>query len=355
MARGHKVTPFRNLILIMILAASLVEAGLMVSIDTLGQVIDVTKVNVTSLPSRSRELRLLRSFPTEDDEANGIFLTQALSFSADSRGRIYVSDVKANQILVFKKDGRFVVKIGRQGQGPGEFNLIGRALMTNRGLAVLDRSNARIQYFDDRGQFVDSSKLTKTFGDMAVGSDGTVYAISIRNETGKFISAIDSKGQIKSSFGFVPEALNNVPKICFPAIGSGNELFVAFWFYPLVQVYSPMGELLSHFEIQYRPMQERLDRNKDRARTVPGGARAIGEDIINAIDTDDNGFYILYRGKRIEILEFRRDGSYVKTYWTAQQSDYYPKDLIVLSEGEHKVFCLLQVSPNNRIDVFGEK
>jgi hypothetical protein len=327
----------------------------MVSIDTYGQEIGVTKINVMSLPSRSQEIRLLRSFPAEDDEANGIFLTQAQSFSADSRGRIYVSDVKANQILVFEKDGRFVMRIGRQGQGPGEFNLIGRALMTNRGLAVLDRSNARIQYFDDRGRFVDSSKLTKTFGDMAIGLDGTVYALSIRNETGKFISAVDSKGRVEYSYGFIPEALNNVPKISFPTIGPGNELFVAFWFYPLVQVYSPRGELLSLFEIQYRPMQERLDKNKTLARTVPGGARAIGEDIINAIDADDNGFYVLYRGKRIEILEFRREGIYVKTYWTAQSPDYYPKDLLVLNDGKQKVFCLLQTSPNNRVDVFCEK
>jgi hypothetical protein len=329
--------------------------GIPASAVLFGQEISVTKVNILSLPSQSRQLLLLHSFPTEKDEAKDIFLTQAQYLSADSRDRIYISDVKANQVFIFESDGRYVTKIGRTGQGPGEFNLVGRALPTGRGLAVLDRGNARIQYFDDRGQFANSLRLTKSYGDMAIGSDGKVFAFSSRYVTGEMISAIDPESKAESAFGLPPQALGKGPKFCWPAIGPRNELYVAFWFYPLIQVYSPKGELLSSFEIQYRPMLERLSKNEAQSKIAPGGGRVIGESIIEAISVDDNSFYLLYRGKRIEILEFKLDGTFVKTYWTAQATEYYPRGLLVLQQGGRKAFYLLQAIPENRIDVFVEK
>jgi hypothetical protein len=347
--------PVNRVSLTVVVLILTIIAGIPATAALFGQEMPITKVNVVSLPSQSRQLLLLHSFPTEKDEANDVFLTQAQYFSADSKGRIYVSDVKANQVLVFEKDGRYVMKIGRTGQGPGEFNLVGRALPTGRGLAVLDRSNARIQYFDDRGQFANSLKLTKSFGDMAIGSDGRVFALSSRYVTHEMISAIDPESKAESAFGLPPQALIKGPELCWPAIGPRNELYIAFWFYPLIQVYSPKGELLSSFEIRYRPMQERLSKNEAQSKIAPGGGRVIGESIIEAISVDDNSFYLLYRGTRIEILEFRLDGTFVKTYWTAQATEYYPRGLLVLRQGGRKTFYLLQAMPENRIDVFVEK
>jgi hypothetical protein len=322
-----------------------------------GQETAVTKISVPSLPPRSSEMRLLRSFPAEKDEVNDVFLTQAHYFSADSNGRIYVSDVKAGQVFVFEKDGRFVTKIGRPGQGPGEFNLVGRPLPTSRGLAVLDRSNSRIQYFDDRGRFAGSLRLAKSCGDMAIGTDGTAFVLSTPNVSGEMISAISADGQTKATFGLPPQALLSKTSVhvCWPKMGPGDELFIAYWFLPFVQVYSSAGELRSVFEFQYRPIQERLAKNEAQAKAVPGGGRAIGEAIIEAIDVDENGFYILYRGKRTEILEFRRDGTFVRTYWTAQAPDYYPRGLLVLNDGGQRAFYLLQIAPENKVDVFIEK
>ena len=277
--------------------------------------------------------------------------------SSDPGGRIYVSDIKANEVLVFERDGRFIMKIGHTGQGPGEFNLVGRALMTGRGLAVLDRSNARIQYFDDRGRFANSVKLTKSYGDMAIGTEGTLFVISMPYATGEIISAIDADGRVKATFGRPPQALFNKPslRVCWPRMGPRGELYIAYWFFPFIQVYSSSGELRTLFEIRYSPIQERLANNEARTKAVPGGARVMGAGIIEAIDVDEDGFYVLYRGERIEILEFKRDGTFVKTFWTAQAPDYYPRGLLVLKDRGQKTFYLLQAFPENRIDVFAEK
>lgn len=39
----------------------------------------------------------------------------------------------------------------------------------------------------DKGRFADSMKLTKSYGDMAIGSDGAVFAFSSRYDTGEMI------------------------------------------------------------------------------------------------------------------------------------------------------------------------
>jgi hypothetical protein len=192
---------------------------------------------------------------------------------------------------------------------------------------------------------------------MAIGTDGTVFALSMPKVPGEMISALDAYGRVKATFGLPPQALldKSSVRLCWTRIGLRDELFIAYWFYPFIQVYSPEGVLRSSFELRYRPIQERQAKNEALANTTPGGAKVIGEAIIEAIDVDENGFYILYRGQRIEILEFKRDGTFVKTYWTAQAPDYYPRGLSVLNDGGRKTFYLLQAMPENRIDVFTEK
>lgn len=319
----------------------------------------ITKISVISLPSRTKKIRLLRSFPTEKDEAQEVFFSRAQEISSDPRGWIYVTDVKANQVFVFDPEGRFLRKIGGPGQGPGEFDMAGRALWTSRGLAVLDRSNSRVQYFDDRGWFSRSLKLTKSYIEMAIGTDGTIFAFNMRGGPGGMIDAIDAGGRAHASFGDPPQALSDAasPRVCWLSMSPRDELFVAYWFSPVVQVYSAAGELRSVFEIQYKPMQDKLAHNPANSKTSTGGARVIGQSIIEAIWATGDGFFILHRDSagRVDILEFSRDGTFVRDYWSAQSPEYYPRGLVVREDAGKKIFYLLQTVPENRIDIFIEK
>lgn len=73
--------------------------------------------------------------------------------------------------------------------------------------------------------------------------------------------------------------------------------------------------------------------------------------------TTEGGFFILHRDLqgRVDILEFKRDGTFIRDYWTAQASEYYPRGLMVREDGAKKTFYLLQASPENRVDIFIEK
>jgi DNA-binding beta-propeller fold protein YncE len=71
-------------------------------------------------------------------------------FVADGHG----GDTNA-RIVKFAKDGTFLKTWGKKGSGPGEFNVPHRLAMDSQGrLFVADRSNNRIQIFDQDGKFL---------------------------------------------------------------------------------------------------------------------------------------------------------------------------------------------------------
>jgi 6-bladed beta-propeller len=72
-------------------------------------------------------------------------------------GDIFVADghFTNNRIVKYSKDGKFIKAWGKAGYGPGEFQVPHCIAMDKRGrLFVCDRSNARIQIFDQDGKYL---------------------------------------------------------------------------------------------------------------------------------------------------------------------------------------------------------
>lgn len=72
-------------------------------------------------------------------------------------GTFFVSDGYTNtRVVKFSKDGEYLMEWGTPGTGPGEFNLV-HAVATDdqRRVYVSDRSNHRIQIFDENGNYLD--------------------------------------------------------------------------------------------------------------------------------------------------------------------------------------------------------
>lgn len=75
------------------------------------------------------------------------------SVDVDSSGNIYVADAAANRIVVIDPGGALIRTLGREGQGPGDFQAPSalRVLADGR-LAVYDRTNRRLSFFDLDGR-----------------------------------------------------------------------------------------------------------------------------------------------------------------------------------------------------------
>lgn len=82
-------------------------------------------------------------------------LIQPADFAVDRTGRIYVVDMKPAVIKVFGPDGRFLHAIGREGKGPGEFQVAFPAVLDSL-LVIQDPQTARTSVFDTAGTFLNS-------------------------------------------------------------------------------------------------------------------------------------------------------------------------------------------------------
>ena len=94
-------------------------------------------------------------------------------------GDIFVADGHVNaRIVKYTKDGKFIKAWGKKGKGPGEFNLPHSVAIDSQGrLLVADRSNNRIQIFDQDGNFID--QWTQFGGDssLTIWPDDTLFAV----------------------------------------------------------------------------------------------------------------------------------------------------------------------------------
>ena len=72
-------------------------------------------------------------------------------------GSFFVSDGYVNtRVMKFDRDGKFLMQWGTKGTGPGQFNLVHCVAVDARGrVYVVDRSNSRIQVFDQNGVYLD--------------------------------------------------------------------------------------------------------------------------------------------------------------------------------------------------------
>ena len=95
----------------------------------------------------------------QDENIIESLLTQPRTIMMDDEGAFYVEDGRVNRIVRFDASGNYVCDIGRQGEGPGEYQLPRVECIQNGLLVVRDFRLNRISWFRNDGTFVDSSPL----------------------------------------------------------------------------------------------------------------------------------------------------------------------------------------------------
>lgn len=105
----------------------------------------------------SSDVLLEKELEIGGQKQEGEYLFEAIrSFRVDEEGNIYVIDVKAKKLMKFDRQGKLIWKIGKAGQGPGEFQLLlGIELGKNKSILVNDVINRRISYFSREGELLE--------------------------------------------------------------------------------------------------------------------------------------------------------------------------------------------------------
>ena len=304
------------------------------------------------LPENAIELELKYSFPSEELLDRYVYLYGARFISKDPSENIYISNSRAHNLFKFDSSGKFLARFGRKGQGPGELDGPFRIMVTEDYIIVHENGNRRVQFLDKKGRYVKSFKTFKTYLDMSMNNDGLIFATPIlMSEKSYLIDVLTQDGKLLYSFG-KPKALDCTEvKLAF---NNKRELLVAFEHFPIVRKYSEKGELLAEYKIDYKIMNYKEKINLKRINSLSKGRNRGYAVIIDAIRPSEEGFYVLHQALRTEILEFDKDGDLINTYWH-DDVESYTSDFLIQNKGDEKIFHVLKVSPENRIDVFALK
>lgn len=324
------------------------------------ELVRLWKVRLREFPpwKTSNELEFRNSFPAEKLSEKGVFLWAPHNLACDAEGNTYVTDQKQKCLFKFDPQGGFLLKKGREGQGPGDFLNPFCLCVSGRTVVVSDTGKRDIQIFDLELNLIKSFKALRAYYNLAVGRQGFIFATPLRMSPDMpLVDVLDGNGILQYSFG-KPMMGNSrdwqLSNFVLIDLDGDGDLLLAYQHMATVCRYSPAGEMKAVYKIGHKGMAEAEKFNNDKFNE-PGNNRA--KSAILAIRAKKSGFYILHNYPIAEVLEFDGNGRPVNDHWVARSHDYHVSDFVVRESGdEGKIeVLLLQRSPDNRIEVFSPK
>jgi DNA-binding beta-propeller fold protein YncE len=130
------------------------------------------------------------------------------------------------KVVKFDKDGNFIKTWGKKGTGPGEFDIAHSIVIDARGqLHVADRSNARIQVFDNEGNYIRESKHPGPPCGLYLTPDQTLWLA--HGHAGK-IMKLDLNGNVLGVTGGGPgKSLGQYGEAHYMAVTPQGDIYVA--------------------------------------------------------------------------------------------------------------------------------
>ncbi len=128
----------------------------------------------------------------------------------DSQGNIYVVDMSNYRIQKFDKNGKYLQTVGRQGQGPGEFEQPTRIRINDLTGKIYVRDRAvGIDIFNKRGEYIKGIHLKNVIYDIRPLGDENILVIISKASDSELtythsLSKINSEGKIMKVYAEYP-------------------------------------------------------------------------------------------------------------------------------------------------------
>ena len=218
----------------------------------------------------------------ESDNPNYI-LYRPRGLAIDKNDNLYVVDSYNHRIVVYDSLGRFVRKIGRVGQGPGEFIVPIDADIDSLGrLYVLEARNYRVSIFDEKGYFLNGFRVgpVSEHQQIAVTYDGKRICVNEPTPmSGKLFTVYNNTGEVIQRFGelVTPEIRTlkyDMNTVCFDFDHQGN-LYVFFRYRPEIRKYDPSGELILQKPLITFEVKERMQDYRNLLKQYPQGVTIL--------------------------------------------------------------------------------
>src|SRR5574338_472383 len=270
----------------------------------------------------------------------GLVKTGAFSFpqyvAVDESGNVYVTDLGNARVQKFDNDGQFLNSWGSKGTGTFEFHAPEGIAVGAGYVYVSDHELNFVKKFDTNGNFISSWGGTgseagkfKLPNGVAVSRDNYVYVVDTANarvqkfdSNGKFVQVIGQSGTGNGQF-LTPLGI---------AVDSDGNVFVADTGNNRVQKFNSDGTFVKSF-------------------TAASGGLKISPD---GVDIDSSGNIIIGDSGNNRIVVLDTDGNTVTSFGTTGTGNAQfkmPKGVAVDSDGD----LFVVDSSNHRIEKFGSK
>jgi len=312
---------------------------------------------------QTRKLELRFFFPDKEQEENEIYLDRPQRISSDESGPVYISCIGNHSIFKFGAEGRFMKKIGRAGQGPGEFQGPNHVFPWRDKLIVLDNFSRKFQIFNSDGEYLSSFIIQSTYWDFVVSDNGLIYAAPLLypfpgKKEKDLIHVYNQDGELKFSFG-EPKDIDytffNRVKL---ALNDKNEILAAFTHWPEIKKFTPEGILTDEYTVEHPVMEKRAKFNRNQLTAVrkkgePGKSQTCIEDI-EVLEDRIFLYHRSYEKPLLEILEFDPQMDLASKYFYEPEDWVYGGDFFIRKKGSDLLFYFLD-RPEYRIIVLAEK
>jgi hypothetical protein len=204
----------RRALILAVVSTVLVAAGVPASAQ-------VQVIRADGPPAWGTNVRLMRSFAVGSLDGPPEYAFGSVhQVVGEKGGGFYVHDFREMQVRRYDAAGRFVTKIGRKGNGPGEYQqLLGMAVLGDSLLVTWDPPNARATVFDRDGTV--RSSFTAALGGVSFGPN----VFGLDNADRVYLQ----KG-IRESRGYIRYRIDGTILDTLPAAvhdGSGFVIFTA--------------------------------------------------------------------------------------------------------------------------------
>ncbi|MFC1530250.1 6-bladed beta-propeller [Gemmatimonadota bacterium] len=230
----------------------------------------------------------------------------------DSEGNLFIADAGQHAILVFDRNGRFLRKIGQEGEGPGEIRMPATSVINRGGeLEVEDPANGRRSFFTLDGEFLRSEPMGPNFsgGNPVVMEDGeyarpATGAVIMRSgpggatdepEVDPLLKVYDSDDQVRLNVGEQKTHENQVLGFLINgtsiAYASGNHMIVAFNLLNEIHVYDAATGNLERIitrRLAFSPKEPDMSMQREEFTDPNSGERQLTMQIRPDIDPITN-------------------------------------------------------------------
>lgn len=208
----------------------------------------------------------------EPSDENYLF-SLPLSADEDEEGNIYILDAKECCVKKFSPEGKYLLRFGRPGQGPGEIEYPG-TLDYFKG-KILIASHAKYYFFQPDGKFLGHFILPQYQGfDLSfIDTNRFVgYAMSPRgsnSKDNKILKTYDDQGNTLAEFGepFLIDSSSRswAANMLYIACDSQGNIHTAFISQNRIEKYSPAGKLkmkldrVFPFPLEYKSVKRQME------------------------------------------------------------------------------------------------